>query len=1427
LALTGSANTQGTGNNNNNSLTGNNGNNTLLGLNGADLLDGGAGIDTLVGGNGNDTYTIDSLTDTLTEEAGGGIDLVNSSVGYTLLEEFENLTLLGTQAINAIGNALANTLTGNSAANVLEGGAGADTLSGKGGNDVYGVDDLADVVIELENEGQDTVQSTVSHALGAEIESLVLLGVGALSGTGNALNNQISGNSGDNLLDGGMGADTLAGGAGNDTYLVDNVADVVTEGSKAGTDTVSSTISLILGSNLENLVLLGSANLAGSGNSSGNRLTGNVGNNILKGLDGNDSLDGGAGIDTLVGGSGDDSYTINSLTDTLTELSGGGTDSVRSYVSYTLLKEFEFLTLLGNQSIHATGNDVANYLIGNVAANRLDGGEGRDTMEGGGGNDTFVVNSSDDVVIELASQGIDTVLSSISHQLSANVENLTITGTGNLNGTGNGLNNHLIGNQGNNVLDGGDGDDTLNAGTGNDTLDGGAGDDQALGLTQGEFYGYAGNDTATIAQLGGLSGTYNHFQVGDFDFTSESDLEEIAYGLEMHLGLGLIYIQDSTQSIQTQIFLGSVENLNVLAGSAANELIIALGSGTTFDGGAGSDTFYADWRASSTAIHWDGDSGNGVTATNFERFLMQTGSGNDTIAGWSSYYGSDLRTNAGDDNITTDLGLYGAPVIDGGSGSDTVTITELAFQGNNAPYIELHFSGTGGGSTSVGADSTLSAIEAGLAAGTAKMVLHSGYHLLTLIDVENLNVLAGSVADDLVLGLGNGSIFDGGAGIDTFYADWRSTTADIEWDGDSGKGVTTTNFERFLLQTGSGHDTVTGWTHEHNAELKTGEGNDRITTGFGQSVHAINGGAGDDTVSVLQLKGSDGFDNLVYTTNLNIAASASSSLDTVAAMMATANGRLAFYDADTGTSLRLEQIENLNVLAGSDAADLVIALGTGSTYDGGEGTDTFYADWHSETTAINWDGDSGHGVTTTQFERYLLQTGSGHDTVTGWTHAHDAELRTGGGNDQITTLFGDSVNAIDGGTGSDTVTLTQLEGRGGYENYVFFDHFNELATASSSLDTIASHLAKAKGSIDFQDAHSGRTLSLLNVENLNVLAGSAANDLLMVLGASTTLKGGAGIDTIFADWRSATAAISWINNPAATQTINGVQVSGLERLLVQTGSGDDTLDNSGTSAVTSDDLRSGAGNDTLNGGLGADVMTGGSGNDSYRVDNDGDETVELTGGGTDTVSASTSWKLGDNLENLTLVGSDHLFGAGNGLNNTLTGNGGKNDLSGREGADTLDGGAGSDTLEGGSEGDQFLLNSLVGSDVIIDFEGGNDKVSISQSSLSIGDGDSVVEGAVALAGPGGFARTAELVILSNNIAGAITASSAAAAIGAASSAYALSQTAVFVVDNGTDSAVWRFASAGADATVSAAELTLLATLSGTSSTTVGDYLFGS
>ncbi|WP_346304804.1 calcium-binding protein, partial [Microcystis sp. M38BS1] len=430
---------------------------------------------------------------------------IEDTFTITVNQVTEGILITGTSGNdNLVGGDGNDTLQGLAGNDTLNGGLGSDSLEGGNGNDVYYVDNSGDLVLETvtgSTGGTDLVYASVSYTLPNLVENLTLTGNSAINGTGNTLNNTIIGNNGNNYLlgdagndklDGKAGVDTLDGGAGNDTYTIDNINDVIID--SAGTDTVIAPFSYTLAAGLENLTLTGNGNLNGTGNTLNNTIIGNNGNNYLLGDAGNDTLDGKAGVDTLDGGEGNDTYTIDNVNDVI--IDSAGTDTVIAPFSYPLAAGLENLTLTGNGNLNGTGNSANNtiignngnnYLLGDAGNDTLDGKAGVDTLDGGEGNDTYTIDNVNDVIIDSA--GTDTVSASITYTLADNLENLTLTGSTAINGTGNNGNNVITGNSGANLLSGLDGNDSLNGGNGNDTLLGGNGDDTLIGGT--------GNDSLT------------------------------------------------------------------------------------------------------------------------------------------------------------------------------------------------------------------------------------------------------------------------------------------------------------------------------------------------------------------------------------------------------------------------------------------------------------------------------------------------------------------------------------------------------------------------------------------------------------------------------------------------------------------------------------------------------------------------------------------------------------------------------------------------------------------------------------------------------------------------------------------------------------------------------------------------------------------
>ena len=365
-------------------LFGGAGSDQLSGFAGDDVYDGGAGNDSMQDFGGSDTYLfgLGSGHDTVTDfgvfgeidtlqltEGVNESDLVimqdiSSPIGGTTIiltdssdrfqvqhafsiEQFfftdgtiwdaadiqahiQQVSLSGTEANDILfGSTLgdhlkgfggSDTLDGRGGHDYLDGGTGADVMSGGQGDDTYLVDNASDEVSETVNEGTDTIHSSVTYTLSANVENLTLTGTAAINGRGNLLDNVLVGNSATNRLSGGIGDDTYIVGAG----------DTIVESNRGGVDTAKSSVTWTLGSHVENLTLIGAAAINGTGNSVSNVMHGNAAANTLSGKNGNDTLAAGQGNDILNGGEGNDTYLFGrGEGQDLVQDSGGSADKLR------------------------------------------------------------------------------------------------------------------------------------------------------------------------------------------------------------------------------------------------------------------------------------------------------------------------------------------------------------------------------------------------------------------------------------------------------------------------------------------------------------------------------------------------------------------------------------------------------------------------------------------------------------------------------------------------------------------------------------------------------------------------------------------------------------------------------------------------------------------------------------------------------------------------------------------------------------------------------------------------------------------------------------------------------------------------------------------------------------------------------------------
>ncbi len=1303
----------GTGNIN---ATGNSINNLLLGNAGNNILDGGAGNDTMEGGKGNDTYLWRDADDVFFEAANEGLDTLElaSNFGFSagqsaiagIYDNIENLdaSKVSGVAFDLVGNVLANVLTGNGADNDFDskegndtliggagndgflGGAGVDSLVGGIGNDIYAVNlkttglgvlavaSLEDIIVEsISSTGGDdslrldgtanlTKASTIVLAAGLEhLYSENTLNT-KLNLTGNAAANNIVGNdaanvilglagddslrggAGDDTLDGGAGNDVYLGGAGNDTYLSELVllgglthVNDTYAADESGIDTIKFSGQVVSATTLE-LSLVGlsgyeNINISGTGSTRIN-LVGNVDANLLIGNVANNIIDGGVGADTMAGGAGNDTYVVDDAGDVVTELPNGGFDTVQSSINYSLLDtdgaglnggNVENLTLTGTDDINGAGNAIANILIGNAGYNTLTGDAGNDTLDGGifttfsdtliggTGNDTYIVDDLTDALVEIASEGNDTILSSVNLSLNFsnynNIENLTLTGAASI-ALGSVGANLLTGNDGNNFLTGDEFFDNI---VDVDSLKGGKGDDTYfVNLTQ------VGTNSATATvKLEDI--VLENANEGIDEINLIGDFSALTTASTLVLGANVEKLRlDSATSNNTK--------LNI-TGNALNNTFVGNLVANKIDGGAGNDTIYG---------------GDGIDT-------LIGGTGND-----------DLLGNAGVDNIQGGLGndRYFVDLILNGT-SDAVTledtITEAASAGTDEVWLYGTHSLTNATTLTIGAN--LENFNASNAADT------------------KLN-LTGNALNNQIIGNNVANIIDGGTGNDLVY-------------GSEGNDS---------IVGGIGDDNLNG--NEDNDTLQGGAGNDILDGDTGAD--SLIGGDGNDTYFL------DDANDLVEDTIVE-GSTATSGTDTVKTIFT--------YTLANGSN-----VENLTLI-GNDAVD---ATGnalknsiTGNTndniLDGGAGIDTLIGGLGNDTYKVD-----------------LTAAGALQDIVTEALNAGAAdkiELRGASTNIAAVTLtLGANLEGLDASaTGTSKLNLTgnalnntlignhannSLNGGAGNDS-LNGGLGNDALDGGAGIDSLIGGIGDDTYTVDLVTTGAG-ALAVTGLQDFIIESVGEGTDTLTLRG-SATLINASTISLIGTELEN-------INASATGSTKLNLTGNGLDNNIIGNAAnnviGGDLGNDSLNGGTGNDTLIGGDGNDTLIGGLGVDAFNGGIGNDTYVVDSLTEANSIVDVDGNNTVNIGFSYALTSNLatafNNITLAGITNINASGNANTNILTGNIAANVLDGKEGEDTMNGGKGADTYIVDDAGD------TVTEDFTLSQGGGIDLVKSSATAFTLG-----------------------------------------------------------------------------------------------------------
>jgi serralysin len=653
------------------------------------------------GGEGNDNIsaaTIVAGMTSLTLDGGGGNDVIRSGGdGHYLGGLGDDLIYAG--------------LT--TSTEVIDGGDGIDTLD----TTTWGGPYVINLVTGLTNYGGESFVNFENVVTGLGNDTITGTAGANVIRTGDSVDSVNAGD-GNDIVEGGAGGDILDGGTGLDTldYTSSNAAvtiSLLNNSASGGHATGDSFV------NFENL----------RGSAFVDSLTGNGSANVL---------DGGSGADTLIGGGDNDTYFVDNAGDAITEINGGGTDTVYALTNYTLGagQDLEVLSAFDRNAattLSLTGNALAQTLIGDAGANLLNGAAGADVLYGLGGSDSYVVDNAGDFVVEGAGQGDDAVYALVSYALAVGqeVEILSLfdrSAASTLSLTGNALTQTLIGDAGANLLNGGGGADVL--------------------------YGLGGNDTYVVDNAG-------DFVVENAGQGNDTVLAQTSYALAIGQEIEVLDVFDRNATDALE-----------LTGNALAQTLIGNAGGNVLNGGAGADVLYGLGGNDNYVVDTAGDlviegaSGGSDAVYALASYALAAGQEIEVLSafGQAGTGAMDLTGNA---FAQTLIGNAGNNLLNGGGGAD-------AFYGlgGNDTYLldsadDQVIEGGGGGSDAVyttvsyvlAAGQDIEVLSVFGQGGTSALNLTGNGIGQTIVGNAGNNILNGADGSDILYGLGGADTF--------------------------------------------------------------------------------------------------------------------------------------------------------------------------------------------------------------------------------------------------------------------------------------------------------------------------------------------------------------------------------------------------------------------------------------------------------------------------------------------------------------------------------------------------------------------------------------------------------------------------------------------------------------------------------------------